>query len=377
MKISGFLVALAVAATVALAGCSREEAAAPAPRSVIAQVVGTKPTDGANIYSGEVRARYENDLAFRVAGKVTARLVDVGAAVTKGQSLARLDPQDAQLGVEAARSQRAMAEADHVLAKAELERYRDLYARNFVSRAVLDARETTFNTSKARLEQAKAQLATAQNQSSYTTLVAEADGVITAVNLEPGQVVSAGQTVMRFARPDEKEVAINLPETRLGELREAKEIFVSVWAAPDKPYRGRIREVAPNADAATRTFTVKIALLNPDAAVRLGMTANVALGDGAPQQVITLPLTAITQLDGQPAVWVVDPRTSKVNLRPVAVGAYREDGVVVRDGLRPGEIVVMVGVHKLLPDETVHVISETLASPRSQQLLEAALRQGG
>ena len=378
MKIPGFLIAVAVAATLALAGCTREEAAAPAPRSVIAQVVGTKPDEGANVYSGEVRARYENDLAFRVGGKVTARLVDVGAAVTKGQSLARLDPQDAQLSVEAARSQRAAAEADHVLAKAELERYRDLYARNFVSRAVLDARETTFNTTKARLEQAKAQLATAQNQSSYTTLVAEADGVITAVNLEPGQVVSAGQTVMRFARPEEKEVAINLPETRLAELRDAKEITVSVWAAPDKAYRGRIREVAPHADAATRTFTVKIALLNPDAAVRLGMTANVALGDGAPHQVITLPLTAIAQLDGgQPAVWVVDPRTSKVNLRPVVVGTYREDGVVVRDGLKPGEIVVTVGVHKLLPDETVRVLSETLASPRSQQVLEAALRQGG
>jgi len=377
MKISRFLITLAVAATLALAGCSREQAAAPAPRSVIAQVVGTKPDEGANVYSGEVRARYENDLAFRVGGKVTARLVDVGATVTKGQSLARLDPQDAQLGVEAARSQRAAAEADHVLAKAELERYRDLYARNFVSRAVLDARETTFNTTKARLEQAKAQLATAQNQSTYTTLVAEADGVITAVNLEPGQVVSAGQTVMRFARPEEKEVAINLPETRLAELRDAREISVSVWAAPDKAYRGRIREVAPHADAATRTFTVKIALLNPDAAVRLGMTANVALGDGAPHQVITLPLTAITQLDGQPAVWVVDARTSKVNLRPLVVGTYREDGVVVRDGLKPGEIVVTVGVHKLLPNETVRVLSETLASPRSQQLLEAALRQGG
>ena len=377
MKSLGFLIALAVAAMLVLAGCSREEAAPVAPRSVIAQVVGTKPDEGANVYSGEVRARYENDLAFRVGGKVTARLVDVGAAVTKGQSLARLDPQDAQLSVEAARSQRAAAEADHVLAKAELERYRDLYARNFVSRAVLDARETTFNTTKARLEQAKAQLATAQNQSSYTTLIAEADGVITAVNLEPGQVVAAGQTVMRFARPEEKEVAINLPETRLAELRDAKEISVSVWAAPENTYRGRIREVAPHADAATRTFAVRIALLNPDNAVRLGMTANVALGDGASHQVITLPLTAIGQHDGQPAVWVVDPRTSKVNLRPVAIGAYREDGVVVRDGLKPGEIVVTVGVHKLLPDETVRVLSETLASPRSQQVLEAALHQPG
>jgi multidrug efflux system membrane fusion protein len=324
-----------------------------------------------------VRARYENDLAFRVGGKVVARYVDVGAQVARGQVLARLDPQDAQLGVDGARSQLAGAQADHALAAAELERYRDLHARNFVSRAVLDARETTFNTTKARLEQAKAQVATARNQSAYTALVAESDGVITAVSLEAGQVVAAGQPVMRFARPEEKEVVINVPESRMAELRNAADIRISVWAAPGEIYHGRIREIAPTADPATRTFTAKITVLQANGAVRLGMTANVALADGAAAQVITLPLTALTQVDGKPAVWVFDPATSKVNLRPVVVDAYREDGVVVSDGLRPGEIVVTVGVHKLLPDETVRVVSETLATPRAQQALEAALRNGG
>jgi len=368
---------LVITLAAALAACGQPQTQPPAPRAVIAQIVGAKPADNANVYSGEVRARYENDLAFRIGGKVVARYVDVGAQVTRGQALARLDPQDAQLGVDAARSQLAAAAADHDLAAAEVERYRDLYARKFVSRAVLDARETTFNTTKARLEQAKAQVATARNQSAYTALVAEADGVITSVNLEPGQVVAAGQPVMRFARPEEKEVAINIPESRLAELRDATNILISVWAAPDQRYRGRIREIAPTADPATRTFAVKVTVLEANGTVRLGMTANVALGDGAAAQVITLPLTALTQADGKPAVWVFDPLTSKVNLRPVVVGAYREDGVVVRDGLRPGEIVVTVGVHKLLPDETVRVVSETLASPRSQQRLEAAVRSGG
>ena len=368
---------LVITLAAALAACGQPQTQPPAPRAVIAQIVGAKPADNANVYSGEVRARYENDLAFRVGGKVVARYVDVGAQVTRGQALARLDPQDAQLGVDTARSQLAAAAADHDLAAAEVERYRDLYARRFVSRAVLDARETTFNTTKARLEQAKAQVSTARNQSAYTALVAEANGVITSVNLEPGQVVSAGQPVMRFARPEEKEVAINVPESRLAELRDAAEILVRVWAAPDQRYRGRIREIAPTADPATRTFAAKITVLEANGTVRLGMTANVALGDGAATQVITLPLTALTQADGKPAVWVFDPLTSKVNLRPVVVGAYREDGVVVRDGLRPGEIVVTVGVHKLLPDETVRVVSETLASPRSQQRLEAAVRTGG
>jgi RND family efflux transporter MFP subunit len=370
------LVAL-VALVAALAGCGKREAPAPAPRTVIAQVVGTKPADGANVYSGEVRARYENDLAFRVGGKVVARFVDVGATVKKGEQLARLDPQDAQLGVESARSQLAAAEADHELAKAELKRYRDLHAKNYVSQAVLDARVTTFNTTKARLEQARAQAQVARNQSSYTTLVAEADGVITAVNVEAGQVVSPGQPVMRFARPEEKEIAINVPETRLGELRDASQVLVALWAAHDKPYAGRVREIAPNADPATRTFAAKITILEPDAAVKLGMTANVVLGDRAGGEVITLPLTALTQVDGKPAVWVVDPQTSQVNLRPVAVGAYREDGVTVRDGLHTGEVVVTAGVHKLLPGEKVRVMSETLASPRSQQALDAALRPGG
>jgi RND family efflux transporter MFP subunit len=147
-------------------------------------------------------------------------------------------------------------------------------------------------------------------------------------------------------------------------------------ADPDRAYRGRIREIAPTADPATRTFAVKVTVLEANGTVRLGMTANVALGDRAGDPIITLPLTALTQLEGKPAVWVFDPGSSKVNLRPVVIGAYREDGVIVREGLRPGEIVVTVGVHKLLPDETVRVVSETLASPRSQQRLEAAVRNG-
>ena len=371
---------IALVAALALAACSKPAAPPPAPRAVIAQVVGAKPGDGANVYSGEIRARYENDLAFRVGGKVIARYVDVGATVKKGQPLARLDPQDAQLAAESARSALAGAEADHALAKAEVERYRDLYAKKFVSQAVLDARETTFNTTKARLEQARAQLATARNQSSYTALAAEADGVITAVNVEAGQVVAAGQAVMRFAQPAEKEVVISVPESRLAELRDARQIpqqiLVAVLAAPEKPYAGRIREVAPTADAATRTFAVKITLLAPDDAVKLGMTANVALGQRTGPDTIGVPLTALTQIDGEPAVWVVDPQTSQVHLRPVKVAAYREDGATITAGLKAGEIVVTAGVHKLLAGETVRVESEAAASPRSQERLQAALQRG-
>jgi multidrug efflux system membrane fusion protein len=360
-----------------LAACAEKQAPSPAPRAVIGQIVGAVPAATQNVYSGEVRARYENDLAFRVGGKVVARHVDVGARVEQGQVLARLDPQDALLNVDAARSALAGAEADHALAKAEVERYRDLFERKFVSRAVLDARETSFNTTKARLEQARAQARVAENQSAYTTLVAEADGVITAVQLEPGQVVSGGQTVMRFARPSEKEVVISVPESRLEELRRAQSVLVAVPAATGRPAVGRIREIAPNADPATRTFAVRISIADPAPSVQLGMTATVALAERGQPEVLRVPLTAVSAIEGRPAVWVVDPATNRVNPRVVEIGAYREDGVTVSGGLQRGEIIVTAGVHKLLAGETVRVLSDALAAPGAQRQLDAAVRNGG
>jgi multidrug efflux system membrane fusion protein len=324
-----------------------------------------------------VRARHESDLAFRVGGKMVARHVDVGSVVRKGAALARLDPQDARLAVDAARSQLAAAEADHALAKAELDRYLELHAKNFVSKAVLDARETTFNTTKARLEQARAQLATARNQTAYTELAADADGVITAVLAEPGQVVAAGQPIVRLARPDEKEVVIHVPESRLAELREANQILVALWTQPEKPYAGRVREISPNADPVTRTFTVKVSVLEPDPSVRLGMTANVLLGERSTHQVVRLPLAAVVQEGGRTSVWVVDPGTRQVNPRPVEVGAYREDGVTVLSGLAAGEVVVAAGAHKLRAGETVRLAPELEAAIGVAQTPAPAPRRGG
>lgn len=351
-------VIVASIAFLALAACSQPEPAAPSPRPVLAQVVQPAASGLGNLYSGEVRARHETDLAFRVGGKLVARQVDIGSRVMRGEVLARLDPQDAKLAVDAARSQLAAAEADHSLAKAELERYRQLFAQSFVSQAVLDARETTFNSTQAKLAQARAQLAAAQNQSDYTTLTANADGVITAVTAEHGQVVSAGQPIVRLARPEEKDVVINVPESRLGELREAKQVLVALWTQPQRPYAGHVREIAPTADAVTRTFTVKIAVPQADAAVRLGMTANVVVGTPAGASVVTLPLSALDQSAGAARVWVVDPQTRQAAPRPVEIGAYREDGVTVRSGVSAGDVVVTAGVHKLISGETVRLAPE-------------------
>jgi RND family efflux transporter MFP subunit len=345
-------------ALVTLAACSQPTPVASAPRPVLAQVVHPAASGLGNLYSGEVRARHETDLAFRVGGKLVARTVDVGSRVTRGTVLAKLDPQDAKLAVDGARSQLAAAEADHSLAKAELERYRQLFAQNFVSQAVLDARVTTFNATKAKLDQALAQLATARNQSDYTTLIADADGVITAVTAELGQVVSPGQPIVRLARPDEKEVVINVPESRLAELREAKRVLVSLWTQPERPYTGLVREISPTADPVTRTFTVKVSVPQAGATVRLGMTANVIVGDPNESTVVTLPLGALDQSAGAASVWIVDPQTRTATPRPVEIGAYREDGVTVRTGVSAGEVVVTAGVHKLVAGETVRLAPE-------------------
>jgi len=345
-------------ALVTLAACSQPEPVATAPRPVLAQIVQPASNSLGNVYSGEVRARHETDLAFRVGGKLVARQVDVGSRVVRGDVLARLDPQDAKLAVEAARSQLAAAQADHSLAKAELERYRQLFAKSFVSQAVLDARVTTFNATKAKLDQARAQHAAARNQSDYTMLAANADGVITAVTAEPGQVVAAGQPVVRLARPDEKDVVINVPESRLAELREAKRVLVALWTHPERPYAGHVREIAPTADAVTRTFTVKISVPQADTAVRLGMTANVVVDNPSEASVVTLPLSALDQSAGTASVWVVDPRTRKAAPRPVEIGAYREDGVTVHSGIVAGDVVVTAGVHKLVIGETVRLAPE-------------------
>lgn len=351
--------------TAALTGCGRSEPPAAPPRPVVT-VVAT-PSAGAEVavYSGEVRARHEADLAFRVPGKIVARYVDVGATVKKGTPLARLDPADAELNVAAARSALAAAETELAFARAELERYATLLEKQFISRAVYDQKLNAYNAAKARHDQARAQLAVVENQAAYTTLVADQDGVVTAVNAEAGQVVAAGQPVVRIARPEEKEVAVSIPETRLDELREkAQEILVRTVAEPERVHRGRVREIAPAADPVTRTFAVRVTILDPAPGVALGMTANVVfVGAGAGG--VALPLTAIYRKDDRPAVWVVDRETQTVRLQPVVVAQYREDAAIVASGLAGGERVVAAGVNKLVEGQRVAPV-DALAEGRRQ-----------
>ena len=336
-----------------LAACGAKDKPAEVVRPVQLAQVKLGGASATSVFAGDVKPRYEADLGFRIGGKIIARYVDVGARVKKGQALARLDPADVGLQAEAAKAQVAATETEWKFAQAEYDRYQSLLREKFISASALDAKRNALESNRAKYEQAKANLAVAQNQAGYATLVASDDGVITAVSADSGQVVTAGQAVFRLARAEEREVAISVPENRIGELTGAKQLFVALWANPQKLYPAKVREVSPAVDATTRTFAVRVAIANPDPSVQWGMTANVGvLADSAPNSAL-LPPTSIYQQDGKPAVWRFDPATKQVGLVPVTIGQYREDGVVVTSGVRDGDWIVAAGVHKLLPGQVV------------------------
>lgn len=336
-----------------VAGCGAADKPAEVVRPVqLVQVVLGNAADSA-VFAGEVKARHETDLAFRIGGKIVARSADIGARVKKGQSLARLDPADVGLQAEAAKAQVAATETEYRFAQAEHDRYQTLLREKFISASALDAKRNALDANRAKYEQAKANLAVSQNQASYATLVANEDGVITAVSAEPGQVVTPGQAVVRIAREEEREVAIHVPENRIGELKSAQHLVVALWANPGKQYAARVREVAPAVDPTTRTFAVRVTIVDADPSVQWGMTANVGvLGEGKSQSAL-LPLTSIYQMNGAPAVWRYDTATHKVSLAPVTIAQYREDGVVVTSGVAQGDWLVAAGVHKLVPGQVV------------------------
>lgn len=334
------LLAAVLAATL-LAGCSKPEAPAQPLRTVRVMQVDGAAVSGSLTFPGEVRARYESRLAFRLGGKIVERRVDVGAAVKRGQVLARLDAQDASLNA-------AQAEAARALAEAEAKRYRDLRAKNFVSQAVLDAKETALKT-------AAAQAGLARNQSAYTTLVADRDGVVTAVEAEAGQVVAAGQTVLRVAEGNEKEVVIAVPESDVEKVRGAEGFAVALNSLSGRSWAGRLRELSPSADPATRTFTARISVPQADESVRLGMSARVEAKVSHGDTALRLPLSAFFTRNDQANVWVVDPATQTVALTKVETDGVAGNEMRVKAGLQSGQLVVTAGASLLEPGQKVRL----------------------
>ncbi|MBZ0126640.1 MAG: efflux RND transporter periplasmic adaptor subunit [Rhodocyclaceae bacterium] len=331
----------AVLAVLAVAACSKPEPPAQPLRTVRVMKVDGAAASGSLTFPGEVRARYESRLGFRLGGKIVERRVDVGAAVKRGQVLARLDAQDASLNA-------AQAEAARALAEAEAKRYRDLRAKNFVSQAVLDAKETALKT-------AAAQAGVARNQAGYTTLVADRDGVVTAVEAEAGQVVAAGQTVLRVAEGNEKEIVIAVPEGDVEKVRGAEGFAVALNSLPGRSWVGRLRELSPSADPATRTFAARIGVPEADESVRLGMSARVEAKVSRGDTALRLPLSAFFTRNDQANVWVVDPATQTVTLTKVETDGVAGNDMRVKAGLQSGQLVVTAGASLLEPGQKVRL----------------------
>ncbi len=307
---------------------------------------------GYEAFSGEVHAREEPQLAFRIAGKISRRLVDAGAQVKAGQALAELDPADVKLQSEADRAALASTQADLVLAQSELQRYKNLVDRQLVSRSLYDTRVASLRAAESRVRQARAQVSASGNQVGYSVLRAPSAGVIAQRMAEAGQVVAAGQAVFLLAVDGEREVLINLPEQSISRFPVGRDVAVELWAEPGKRFPGKLREISPSADTQTRTFSARVGFDTAGAPVELGQSARVyaqiAAGSG-----MRLPLSALTQYKGRSAVWVVDPATSTLRLTPIRTGAYGEEGVPVLSGLKPTDWVVAAGAHLVREGEKI------------------------
>jgi len=357
---------LILAASALVAACTKPAPAPEPVRSVKVLTVGASTFESGHEFAGEVRPRVESRLGFRVAGKIVRRQAELGQRVKAGQVLAQLDAQDYQLAANAAQAQVAAATTNRDLAAADFKRYAALRDQNFISGAELERRETTLKAAQAQLDQAKAQLASQGNQAGYATLVADVSGVVTAVEAEPGQVVSAGTPVVRIAQDGPRDVVFSVPEDKVTAIRPGSDVKVRLWSA-EGSFGGKVREVAASADPVTRTYAVKVGL---DAAAQppLGATAYVSPHalSMAGAQVIKLPTSALRQEGKGTAVWVLDKASMTLRSQPVEIATADGNEAVIAAGLQPGMTVVSAGVHVLAPGQKVRVYQEKAALARTE-----------
>jgi RND family efflux transporter MFP subunit len=344
-----------VASVLLLGACSRPEPAAEPIRAVKVVTVAVSSLLAEHEFAGEVRPRIESRLGFRVAGKITRRLAEIGQHVKAGQLLAQLDAQDYRLAADAARAQVAAAQTNRDLAAADHERYVTLRAQNFISGAELERRETALKAAQAQLQQAQAQLAAQGNQARYTDLVADVSGLVTAVEAEAGQVVAAGTPVVRIAQDGARDVVFSVPEDKIRAIRAGSAVAVKLWGGT-AVLPGRVREVAAIADPVTRTYPVKVSL-EAGTQPPLGATVSVvphALSH-AGDRVIKLPTSALRQQGTGTAVWVLDPQAMTLRSQAVQVATADGNEAVIASGLQPGMLVVSAGVHVLSAGQKVTI----------------------
>ncbi|MBR1857865.1 MAG: efflux RND transporter periplasmic adaptor subunit [Selenomonadaceae bacterium] len=336
-----------------LFGCGDEEAAETKPPLVKVQQVTAADVKSEETYSGTVKGRYQTNLAFQVGGQIMSRNVDVGSFVRAGEVLMTINPRDVVQQSNQAEAQVSSSKAQLDLAASELARYKELFKANAIAASVLDQYQTNYNAASAAYENALAAAAQSQNALEYTNLIADSSGVISSIAVESGQVVSAGQTVATLVQTSELEVVVDIPENKITDIQIDMPVNVSFWALPDK-VEGYVREIAPMADSAARTFTVKIAMPSPPNNMQLGMTASVSLSTGTNSSVnaTILPLSAIYQTNDKPQVWIV--KDGKVTLKSVVVKDFENNNVMVY-GLNTNDVVVTAGVHKLRDGQSVRV----------------------
>jgi RND family efflux transporter MFP subunit len=344
------------AAAIALAGCNDSVAQKAVPsRPVLVATAHYEAESPERSFVGTIRPRIEADMGFRVPGKVAKRLVEVGQSVDVGEPLATLDEVDLKLQAEQADAELHAATGVLAQAAAAETRAKDLRVKGWTTDAQLDQAKAAADEARARLNRAERSVDLTKNSLSYATLLADSRGVVTATLIEPGQVVASGQTAIRVARLAEKEAVVAIPETLVGRAK-AGTATVTLWSEPDKKYAAKLREIAPSADPATRTYLAKFSLPGADDRVSLGMTATLTLADPATQRVARLPLSALFNEGGDPSFYVVDDR-GDVTLKPVTVKAFESNDVVVTGGVDEGAKVVALGVQKLDPTQKVKVVS--------------------
>jgi RND family efflux transporter MFP subunit len=350
------LTAVPVALALLLAGCGEKQAQSAAkPRPVLVSTVHYEPESADRSFVGTIRPRIETDIGFRVAGKIAKRLVEVGQTVEVGQALATLDEVDLKLQAEQAEAEFRAATGVLAQAGAAENRAKELRAKGWATDAQLDQAKASADEARGRFSRAQRSVDLTRNSLSYATLTADTRGVVTATLIDPGQVVAAGQAAIRVARLAEKEAVVSIPETLIARAKDGV-ATVTLWSNPDKKYAAKLREIAPNADPATRTYLAKFLLPEAGEDVALGMTATLTLSDPTSERVARLPLSALFNQGKGPSLYVVDA-SGAVTLKPVTVKSYESKDLVIAGGVEEGAQVVVLGVHKLDPAEKVRVVS--------------------
>jgi RND family efflux transporter MFP subunit len=351
-----FLIA-AVSAALLLSSCQKQEEQKPLPPRPVLSIIAKN--DAASVLSvpGAVQAQFVTELGFKVLGRVIARNVSVGDTVKKGQVVALLDSISLELAVRSSEADLSNAKASQVNAARTAERQKKLAETRSGTESALEQAEQALKTADANVAKAQANLDKALEQLSYARLLAEFDGVVTATSAEVGQTVSAGDNVVTIARPNPREVVIDIPEASIGQLQPGFLFDIALQLDPTIRTTGNVREISPIADTTTRTRRVKVTLVNPPEAFRLGsvVTASVPMGD---ESTITLPATSILDKGGEGSfVWVVDEAAAKVQQRKVKIidPAPASLTVKVTDGIKPGERIVTAGVHQLKDGQTVNI----------------------